>query len=38
MRKAVTYNGTPTRLLGDFSTENFQARKDWHKIFSDEKQ
>ena len=29
----VTYKGASTRLLSDFSTETFQARRSWHEIF-----
>ena len=38
-RKIVIYNTAPMRLSADFSTETFQARRDWHKnIQRDEKQ
>ena len=29
----VTYKGVPIRPSADFSTETYQARIDWHKIF-----
>ena len=29
----VTYKGTPTRLLEDFSTQSLRARRAWHDIF-----
>ena len=29
----ITYKGTPIRLTADFSTENLQARREWHDIF-----
>ena len=32
-KQGVTYKGAPIRLLSDFSTETFQARKEWHEIF-----
>ena len=32
-KQAVTYKGAPIRLSSDFSTETFQARRDWHEIF-----
>ena len=28
-KKLVTYKGAPIRLLGDFSKETLQARRDW---------
>ena len=28
----ITYKGTPIRLSADFSTENLQARREWHDI------
>ena len=31
--KTVTYKGAPKRWSADFSTETFQARRDWHEIF-----
>ena len=31
--KVVTNKGAPIRLLSDFATETFQARKDSHEIF-----
>ena len=33
-RWSVTYKGAPIRLSADFSTETFQARRDWHEIFT----
>ena len=32
-KQLVTYKITPVRLSADFSTETFQARRNWHKIF-----
>ena len=32
-RKTATYKGTHISLPADFSTETFQARRDWHEIF-----
>lgn len=32
-RKAVMYKGTPIRVADDFSTQTFQARREWHDIF-----
>ena len=32
-KQAVTCKGPPIRLSSGFSTEIFQARKDWHGIF-----
>ena len=32
-KQLVTFRGALMRLSADFSTEMFQARKDWHKIF-----
>ena len=32
-KQLITHEGTPIRLSGDFSTETFQTRRDWHKIF-----
>ena len=29
-RKMVTYKEDPIRLSADFSTETFQARREWH--------
>ena len=29
----MTYKEAPIRLLPDFSTETFQARREWHEIF-----
>ena len=33
-----TYKETPIRLSADFSTETLQAKKEWHDIFSDERE
>ena len=30
--KQLTYKGTPVRLLGDYSAETLQARREWHNI------
>ena len=32
-KQGVTIKGAPIRLSSDFSTETFQARRDWHEIF-----
>ena len=32
-KQVVTYKEAPIRLSSDFSTETFQARRDWHEIF-----
>ena len=32
-KQEVTYKGAPIRLATDFSMENFQARREWQKIF-----
>ena len=32
-KEMVTYKGTPIRLSSDYSTETFQARREWSKIF-----
>ena len=35
-KQGVTYKGAPIRLACDYSTETFQARREWHEIsFSD---
>ena len=31
-KHVVTYKGATIRLPSDFSTETFQARRDWHEI------
>ena len=31
--QVVTYKGTPVRLSSDYSSETFQARREWHEIF-----
>ena len=33
-KQIVTYKGAPIRLVSDFSTETFQARREWHEIFN----
>ena len=37
-KQQITYKGTPIRLTADFSAETLQARRDWHDIFSDERE
>ena len=32
-KQVVTYKGAPIRLSSDYSTETFQARREWHEIF-----
>ena len=32
-KQAVTYKGAPISLSSDFSTETFQARREWCEIF-----
>ena len=32
-KQVVTYEGIPITLSSDFSTETFQARREWHEIF-----
>ena len=32
-KQVVTYKGLPVRLSSDYSTETFQARREWHVIF-----
>uniref|UniRef100_A0ABI7Z385 L1 transposable element dsRBD-like domain-containing protein n=1 Tax=Felis catus TaxID=9685 RepID=A0ABI7Z385_FELCA len=32
-KRTLTYKGIPIRLVGYFSTETWQARKEWHDIF-----
>ena len=32
-KRQITYKGTPIRLTADFSSENVQARWEWHDIF-----
>ena len=32
-KQVVTYKGAPIKLSSDFSTETFQARRNWHEIF-----
>ena len=32
-KEVFTYKGAPIRMLPDFSTETFQARREWHEIF-----
>ena len=33
-KKQITYKGTPISLSAGFSTENLQARKEWHDILN----
>ena len=33
-KHALTYRGRPIRLVADLSTETWQARKEWQKIFN----
>ena len=33
-KKQITYQGTPIRLLADFSAETLQARREWHDILN----
>ena len=38
-KQVVTFKGAPVRLSSDYSTETFQARREWYEIFhGDEKQ
>ena len=32
-KQSINYNGVPTKLSGDFSTETLQARREWQDIF-----
>ena len=32
-KQVITYKGAPVRLASDYSTETFQARREWHEIF-----
>ena len=32
-KQVITYRGAPIRLSSDYSTETFQATKEWHVIF-----
>ena len=32
-KRQITYEGTPIRLIADFSAETLQARREWHDIF-----
>ena len=32
-KQVVPHKGQPIRLSSDFSTETFQARREWHEIF-----
>ena len=32
-KQVVSYKGAPTRLSSDYSSETFQARREWHEIF-----
>ena len=36
-RELVTYQESPIRLSSDFSTDTFQASRDWHEIFEEMK-
>ena len=31
-KQVVTYKGAPIRLTSDYSTETFQARREWREI------
>ena len=33
-KQALTYKGRPIRVVADLSTETWQARKEWQKIFN----
>ena len=33
-KQALTYKGTPIRVVAYLSTENWQARKEWQEIFN----
>ena len=33
VKQVVTYRGAQIRLSSDYSTETFQARREWHEIF-----
>ena len=33
-KKSLTYKGRAIRLVGDFSTETRQARREWHDTFN----
>ena len=30
-KQVVTFKGAPVRLSSDYSTETFQARREWHE-------
>ena len=32
-KQEVTYKGAPIKLAADFSTETFQARREWQELF-----
>ena len=32
-KQVVTYKGAPIRLSSDYSSESFQARREWQEIF-----
>ena len=32
-KQVVTFKGAPVRLSSDYSTETFQARREWHELF-----
>ena len=33
-KKLATYKRTPIRLSADFSTETWQARREWQEVFT----
>ena len=37
-KQIVAFKGVPIKLSADFSKETLQARRDWQKYSSDEKQ
>ena len=37
-KRQITHQGTPIRLSANFSTGILQAKKEWHDIFSDERE
>jgi hypothetical protein len=32
-KNQITYKGKPTKIIADFSTETFKARRTWSEIF-----
>ena len=32
-KQVVTYKGAPITLSSDYSSETFQARREWHEVF-----